>query len=206
MSGCYYMFLLRFLSELSRVCYVVVFFVFFSSRRRHTRCALVTGVQTCALPISRRHAGADRVLRQRQLRAPEGDHAVAAAERAAGGDPAARCRSGLRPPETCVVAGAASLSGSTLSGNRRQSTGTAPGHTSDHVRRLATPTDCTRVRCRQSASSGTSRTNSTRAPGAAAAQATAAFHCCTGVRVNPNSTVGPRACSRFGSPTAPPHV
>src|SRR3546814_10772733 len=27
------------------------FFVF-SSRRRHTRCALVTGVQTCALPIS----------------------------------------------------------------------------------------------------------------------------------------------------------
>src|SRR3546814_10460331 len=24
----------------------------FSSRRRHTRCALVTGVQTCALPIS----------------------------------------------------------------------------------------------------------------------------------------------------------
>src|SRR3546814_10018655 len=27
---------------------------FFSSRRRHTRCALVTGVQTCALPISAR--------------------------------------------------------------------------------------------------------------------------------------------------------
>src|SRR3546814_1924522 len=36
-------------------CYVFVcgvFSVFFvSSRRRHTRCALVTGVQTCALPI-----------------------------------------------------------------------------------------------------------------------------------------------------------
>src|SRR3546814_11118718 len=32
---------------------VVMFLVvvFFSSRRRHTRCALVTGVQTCALPI-----------------------------------------------------------------------------------------------------------------------------------------------------------
>src|SRR3546814_15696810 len=30
--------------------------VFFSSRRRHTRCALVTGVQTCALPI---YAGTD---------------------------------------------------------------------------------------------------------------------------------------------------
>src|SRR3546814_9814941 len=30
--------------------YLYLFF-FFSSRRRHTRCALVTGVQTCALPI-----------------------------------------------------------------------------------------------------------------------------------------------------------
>src|SRR3546814_2365900 len=28
-----------------------VFVFFCSSRRRHTRCALVTGVQTCALPI-----------------------------------------------------------------------------------------------------------------------------------------------------------
>src|SRR3546814_1101980 len=33
------------------VCLVLCFF---SSRRRHTRCALVTGVQTCALPICRR--------------------------------------------------------------------------------------------------------------------------------------------------------
>src|SRR3546814_4481052 len=33
---------------------------FFSSRRRHTRCALVTGVQTCALPISR--AGEFRMI------------------------------------------------------------------------------------------------------------------------------------------------
>src|SRR3546814_3244014 len=31
---------------------MLIFFFFFSSRRRHTRCALVTGVQTCALPIS----------------------------------------------------------------------------------------------------------------------------------------------------------
>src|SRR3546814_2827837 len=35
------------------------FHVFFSSRRRHTRCALVTGVQTCALPI---YAAADAPL------------------------------------------------------------------------------------------------------------------------------------------------
>src|SRR3546814_14392418 len=31
--------------------------LFFSSRRRHTICALVTGVQTCALPIYEREAG-----------------------------------------------------------------------------------------------------------------------------------------------------
>src|SRR3546814_6897848 len=35
------------------------FYFVFSSRRRHTRCALVTGVQTCALPIYRR--GGDRL-------------------------------------------------------------------------------------------------------------------------------------------------
>src|SRR3546814_5674498 len=31
--------------------FILCLFFFFSSRRRHTRCALVTGVQTCALPI-----------------------------------------------------------------------------------------------------------------------------------------------------------
>src|SRR3546814_5496173 len=36
------------------VCRVVIVLFFFSSRRRHTRCALVTGVQTCALPILRK--------------------------------------------------------------------------------------------------------------------------------------------------------
>src|SRR3546814_5456012 len=36
--------------EIVSDCDFVLFF--FSSRRRHTRCALVTGVQTCALPIS----------------------------------------------------------------------------------------------------------------------------------------------------------
>src|SRR3546814_14885540 len=35
--------------NISRLCLLICFF--FSSRRRHTRCALVTGVQTCALPI-----------------------------------------------------------------------------------------------------------------------------------------------------------
>src|SRR3546814_8592561 len=35
------------------IIFVIMYSLFvFSSRRRHTRCALVTGVQTCALPIS----------------------------------------------------------------------------------------------------------------------------------------------------------
>src|SRR3546814_1251292 len=40
-------------AELRRMCNLlcVSYFFLFSSRRRHTRCALVTGVQTCALPI-----------------------------------------------------------------------------------------------------------------------------------------------------------
>src|SRR3546814_8667630 len=38
---------------------VIVFVFFFSSRRRHTRCALVTGVQTFALPIWTGFAGSD---------------------------------------------------------------------------------------------------------------------------------------------------
>src|SRR3546814_10752660 len=37
------------------ICIVMSFIFFFSSRRRHTRCALVTGVQTCALPITHRN-------------------------------------------------------------------------------------------------------------------------------------------------------
>src|SRR3546814_8787168 len=50
----------------------VILFCFFSSIRRHTRCALVTGVQTCALPIlsSRRAttAGASKTAADSHLR------------------------------------------------------------------------------------------------------------------------------------------
>src|SRR3546814_7438977 len=42
---------------------VILFVFFFSSRRRHTRCALVTGVQTCALPIWRTPSGLPRLPR-----------------------------------------------------------------------------------------------------------------------------------------------
>src|SRR3546814_2774670 len=51
------------------------FFFFFSSRRRHTRCALVTGVQTCALPICPSASSAQRegrsILRERSPVAPK---------------------------------------------------------------------------------------------------------------------------------------
>src|SRR3546814_6528647 len=44
---------------MSVVSLFVCCFFFFSSRRRHTRCALVTGVQTCALPICELSLGAE---------------------------------------------------------------------------------------------------------------------------------------------------
>src|SRR3546814_8132158 len=44
---------------------------FFSSRRRHTRCALVTGVQTCALPISA------SAVRHIQILGRRGPHQIA---------------------------------------------------------------------------------------------------------------------------------
>src|SRR3546814_1254620 len=42
--------------------YKVYISFFFSSRRQHTRCALVTGVQTCALPICHRRGAGGRVM------------------------------------------------------------------------------------------------------------------------------------------------
>src|SRR3546814_6512015 len=47
----YFFFICIYSDVFIMLCIILVFF-FFSSRRRHTRCALVTGVQTCALPIS----------------------------------------------------------------------------------------------------------------------------------------------------------
>src|SRR3546814_6374501 len=41
---------------------------FFSSRRRHTICAVVTGVQTCALPISGTVVGSGTVANQDEAR------------------------------------------------------------------------------------------------------------------------------------------
>src|SRR3546814_1288414 len=53
-------------------CFVVFDLFFFSSRRRHTICALVTGVQTCALPLmngERQDEGVWRFALEGQVRA-----------------------------------------------------------------------------------------------------------------------------------------
>src|SRR3546814_970704 len=53
------------------------YLVFFSSRRRHTRCALVTGVQTCALPISDKmyaQKNDDNRKRKEKQRKKQGEH------------------------------------------------------------------------------------------------------------------------------------
>src|SRR3546814_9703350 len=56
-------------------------FFFFSSRRRHTRCALVTGVQTCALPIFEPPAAVRRHLDRAAEETPKpGDPQLAHAE------------------------------------------------------------------------------------------------------------------------------
>src|SRR3546814_18158541 len=48
----------------------LVFFFCFSSRRRHTRCALLTGVQTCALPICVPGGRAEDVAVRQQVGVP----------------------------------------------------------------------------------------------------------------------------------------
>src|SRR3546814_13472500 len=68
---------------------------FFSSRRRHTRCALVTGVQTCALPISRNPCGSKPATRVCDCRI----RPVSCAARGAAGP---RLRPGVRSEERRV--------------------------------------------------------------------------------------------------------
>src|SRR3546814_9705995 len=86
-----------------------ILIVFFTSRRRHTRCALVTGVQTCALPIyparadEPRHqlfqhdAAAVAVVRRRPRRADPAYHPDDG--RRWRQDPAGRFHPGLRSEE-----------------------------------------------------------------------------------------------------------
>src|SRR3546814_7683516 len=104
-------------SRFSCVCF------FFSSRRRHTRCALVTGVQTCALPIYLRDyqaqaqqaraqiaatlAGADTIrsqvaeqdaaIRQARAQLAAARAALRSAERRVGKECVSTCRSRWSP-------------------------------------------------------------------------------------------------------------
>src|SRR3546814_7114820 len=85
------------------ISYVLFFFYFFfSSRRRHTRCALVTGVQTCALPISADRGGGEaREVPDRPPRRRVGaGHAPAddrSEERRVGKECVSTCRSRWSP-------------------------------------------------------------------------------------------------------------
>src|SRR3546814_10058580 len=83
------------------VCPLVVVF-FLSSRRRHTRCALVTGVQTCALPIFKivvrgasSQPAASEASPQAPVRRTEGTHER---DRAAAPHLQAPCGWPRRPP------------------------------------------------------------------------------------------------------------
>src|SRR3546814_8249090 len=51
-----------------------IYFVLFSNRRRHTSCALVTGVQTCALPILLPSEARDLFAEQRAAGAEARQH------------------------------------------------------------------------------------------------------------------------------------
>src|SRR3546814_10487916 len=88
------------------------FFFFFSSRRRHTRCALVTGVQTCALPILRLagiivagtdlHASLSEAMDQHihdehDEREPDCHYQARSEERRAGKECVSTCRSRWSP-------------------------------------------------------------------------------------------------------------
>src|SRR3546814_11692934 len=84
-------------------------FFFFSCRRRHTSCALLTGVQTCALPISRRTAAPSACRASDRPRHSPASHArgslpsrarrrrVRRGGRAAGTSASARARNPYRP-------------------------------------------------------------------------------------------------------------
>src|SRR3546814_2590356 len=99
-----------FSSSFSSFCLIFsVCLFFFSSRRRHTRCALVTGVQTCALPIYQErliekllapveHEADDLELARRLLteRSAE-DIAARSEERRVGKECVSTCRSRWSP-------------------------------------------------------------------------------------------------------------
>src|SRR3546814_7156683 len=88
-------------------------FFFFSSRRRHTRCALVTGVQTCALPIYLGDASGDLTFDEGTLQNTAGFTTTRDVVLAAGGG---AFRTGADLSLSGVISGAGSL---TKTGDRK---------------------------------------------------------------------------------------
>src|SRR3546814_8631292 len=72
-------------------------FFFFSSRRRHTRCALVTGVQTCALPIFGTHTDSSSGLESTMISSIRLTERKRSEERRVGKECASTCRSRWSP-------------------------------------------------------------------------------------------------------------
>src|SRR3546814_10579645 len=83
----------------------LVFVFFFSSRRRHTRCALVTGVQTCALPICGAILRVNLLMGECDPRALEGEALALCVEpqghRGAGAERSEERRVGTECVSTC---------------------------------------------------------------------------------------------------------
>src|SRR3546814_1859036 len=83
------------------LCFAGLVVFFFSSRRRHTRCALVTGVQTCALPIWTRHQAYAELTPKGLMSGPGGAQDFAAGarseERRVGKECVSTCRSRWSP-------------------------------------------------------------------------------------------------------------
>src|SRR3546814_8262948 len=87
----------------SRYCFTLLcvlfsfLFFFFSSRRRHTRCALVTGVQTCALPICFASPFCTQMRASATLGSTNPSHTTRSEERRVGKECVSTCRSRWSP-------------------------------------------------------------------------------------------------------------
>src|SRR3546814_2572137 len=104
--------------ERTRVVVLFIFCCFFSSRRRHTSCALVTGVQTCALPIS-----------------VAGDTDIGDSVEPGEAAEKRRCGRTKRRPDRAAKRGVETAGGGRLQGDRRWNA-KAGGGLADHLARL----------------------------------------------------------------------
>src|SRR3546814_5766552 len=76
---------------------------FFSSRRRHTRCALVTGVQTCALPIYRQAEEETLAVQDLTLDIQEGEFVAVVGPSGCGKSTLMKLVTGLLEPSNGLI-------------------------------------------------------------------------------------------------------